>query len=655
MSAFRPPVTVRQVLRTQLVLSLFFWAVLLCFKVLFAVFNWPGATAVQAQYVRVMAARAVVFHGATLAYVLAPLFVLAYLLASTGWRSIRLVLVVYAAVAAALIAAVSLADLQYFEESGKHITYEATAYLGAAGLPILRSAFDQHPWLCWSSVVAMFGLSGTAATVALRATRTIEAAQTASTFIGLLLSLSATALLFVIVARGGLSPRPLSLGDAVVSPDPYLNGLVLDAVYGVGATLVNAARPGRYADDDVVPVVQRLIFNGETSERRTDYPLLRVSPGTPAGNRKNVVLFILESWTGQDVGALGGEPGVTPYFDELARQGVLFDRFFAAGVRSAEGIFSSLCSFPNPPGRPVLHERDPFSRQWRCLGDILAEAGYENVFIHGRDLEFDHVRSLLQLTRFRRVIERSDFGADVPIALGRWAGYDDASVMRRAHAEFMAVRGHPFWGVIYTFNTHPPFRIPEGSPRPFGNAFLNALHYADDSLRVFFEAARTAPYFQNTVFILIADHARTRQTNLTVVRQHHIPLLVYAPGQLAAAVHHVVGSQQDILPTVLGLLRLEARHAAWGRDLFAVPPDSGFAVSVVGNDARWRDDRWLLSNGLTGGPPVLCDLAADPSCKRNVWAEQAAAGAALRETLRSYVSLGQIVFRENRVYPRARP
>src|SRR5262249_7698906 len=137
-------------------------------------------------------------------------------------------------------------------------------------------------------------------------------------------------------------------------------------------------------------------------------------------------------------------------------------------------------------------------------------------------------------SRFDRIIDRTGFPPSAPRQGGTWPGYDDEEVMRHAHREFARATGRPFLGVIYTMNTHEPFVTPDNfppllPPTSDTSRFLNALNYADYTLKVFFDLARTAPYFDSTIFILVADHSRTGDT-FTLANQHHVPLLIYAPG-----------------------------------------------------------------------------------------------------------------------------
>jgi arylsulfatase A-like enzyme len=239
---------------------------------------------------------------------------------------------------------------------------------------------------------------------------------------------------------------------------------------------------------------------------------------------------------------------------------------------------------------------------------------------------------------------------------GAWSGFHDEEVMHVAHDWFSGVRDRPFFGVIYTMNTHPPFVTPDDFPLMFEpdtvtHRYLNSLHYADHSLQVFFDLARQQPYFEDTIFLFVADHARTRD-DFTLANQHHIPFLLYAPGYVDAGSNAMVASQLDIMPTLLGLLNLSASHASFGRDLTSAQ-GTGFAMSVAGGETRWHQDGYLLNDSLGRSPPFLCNAVDDPHCRNDLWQQMPEDGARLQAGLRSYVSLSQTLLFEDRIYPRS--
>jgi phosphoglycerol transferase MdoB-like AlkP superfamily enzyme len=465
------------------------------------------------------------------------------------------------------------------------------------------------------------------------------------------------AALAIVAVRGGTGKHPLAVGDALVSANPYINALCLNPLYSVlRSALEGEGRQYRFFDEKHnVQVVRQLLDCGGPAPASERYPLLRESAGEARGNRKNVVLFLLESWSGKDLGCLGGDARAMPVFDRLAGEGLLFTNFHATGLRTPEGVFSILCSYPNQPLRPISNRPAMFQAHWRSLSQILAEAGYRNIFVHGRDLDFDNVRGLLAAMSFQPIIDRRDFPPAASTISDSWPGYSDEEVMRRADQEFAALGDRPFLGVIYTMNTHPPFVTPQGypllyEPRTMADSFLNALNYSDHTLGVFFELTRGRPYFKDTIFLFVADHSRTRD-DFNYGNQHHIPFLIYAPGQVAPGRRSVVAGQLDILPTVLGLLGLKTRHAAWGRDLLAVPDDDGFAVSIAGDQVRWRTHERLLVDSPKAARPLLFHMAEDPECRQDVWLAQPTVGGDLRAALRAYMSLSQTLLYEDRIFP----
>ena len=637
---------------------LYFWATLVALKAAFVWFNWHTLQITGYSYIAFAFLKGLRFEAATLGYLLAPAVLLFHAVAVTGWRFLQRILFIYLVGLSFLLPFICLADLQYFAEAGTHLTSEATAYLNGSIAPILSGAFALHPWLSSISLAACLAILWLSARTMRRLIQFSLPGEGRHRLTAGLLWFPLWVGLTLLVVRGGVQRLPLSIGDCRISTNPYLNAVCLDPAYSV---LRSSFEPSKsqyqyYNEKFNVGIVRHQLLNVEPAAAWPAYPMLRSSPGSEQGNRKNVVIFILEGWPARNVGVLGGLPRTTPFFDSIARQGALFDHFYANGTRTQAGIFSILSSFPDQPITRVLHRPSAYRVRWRTLSEILAEVNYNTIFVHGRDLDFDRIGSFLKSIRFEHIIDRRSFPPSTPRVSGSWPGYDDEEVMRRAHELFARQTGQPFFGVIYTMNTHAPFMTPTSYPLLFEptkelNRFLNSLNYSDYTLKVFFELAKKERYFKNTIFILVADHSLTEDT-FNLADQHHIPFLIYAPGYLSPGIHHVVGSQVDIVPTVLDLLRLRTLHSSWGQDLLNIPEDRGFAVSIAGSDIRWHDRRYLLYDSLSAERPLLCDLSADPVCQTDVWEQQMGTGSALKTNLRAYLSLSQTLMYGDRVFPR---
>jgi phosphoglycerol transferase MdoB-like AlkP superfamily enzyme len=593
------------------------------------------------------------FDISILAYFFIPAIFLYHLLILKKTRLTELIFEWYFIAVAFFVLVFWFADIQYFEEAGKHFTYEAFAYIGTVLPTIVSGAFKLHPWLSLLSILCSVALSFiTGRTVKSFVTRFVPQKTKRSFYYSLSTFVIMLALL-VVAARGGPQSPSLRLGDSCISASPYINAVCLNPIYSiVTSTFLPSERFTFSTEEANVRTVRELLNLGQSPFVDKDYPLLRISRGTEAGNRKNVVIFVLESWSGKDIGCLGSGNNVTPFFDGLSRQGMLFKNFFATGVRTAEGVFSVLCSFPNQPLKPIMDRPVVYQTRWRPLSQILAEAGYQTLFIHGASLNFDSLRKFLKYMGFNKVIDKRNLSPSVPY--NSPLGYHDEDVMRKADEEFNSRNGKPFLGVIYTINTHPPFPIPKGFPEAYPPAdmsgkYFNSLKYSDHALEIFFNLAKTRPYFKDTIFIFVSDHSRTRD-KVNLFDQHHIPMLIYSPGYVQPGINPVVSSQLDLLPTILGLLRLKTPHASWGRDLFEVPENSGFAASVAGNEVRWHDGKYLLNDSLAG-TPMLFDILRDNSCKENIWSREVKEGEILETRTRSFISLSQQLMYENRVYP----
>ena len=592
------------------------------------------------------------FDFSILAYLFIPGLVIFYAMIMTKARFAEWAFKGYFIGLAFFILVFWLADIQYFQEAGKHFTYEAFAYFNSTLPSIISGAFKLNPWLSVISVIFSLiyaWITGRIVTYCLKTFTPGAISRTVvyyvTTFIVILAAL-------VVAARGGPQSPALRIGDSCISTSPYINAICLNPIYSaLKSAGLSSARFEFRDEGSNVHTVRELLDLGLSSVVDKRYPLLRNSPGSEKGNRKNVVIFILESWTGKDIGALGSEKKISPFFDDLSRRGMLFTNFFATGIRTPEGVFSVLCSFPNQPLKPIMDRSIVYQTRWRSLSQILSEADYNSYFVHGASLRFDNLKKFLKYIGFRKVIDKRNLSSapyNSPL------GYHDEDVMRKADEEFSSQDGKPFLGVIYTIDTHPPFAVPEGFPELYPptsiiNKYYNAMRYTDHALETFFNLAKTKPYFQNTVFLFVSDHTRTRD-KVNLFDQHHIPLLVYSPGYVQPGINPVVGGQLDILPTVLGLLQMKTSHSSWGRDLLDVPKDSGFAASVSGGEMRWHDSRYLLNDSFAGDP-MLFDLARDKECKENIWLQQYAAGEIRKEKARSFISLSQRLMYENRVFP----
>ncbi len=310
---------------------------------------------------------------------------------------------------------------------------------------------------------------------------------------------------------------------------------------------------------------------------------------TPAssGKRPNVVVILMESFTARYIGACGSDDDFTPEFNRLAEQGTLFDRCFSSGTHTHQANYSVLAGMPNLPRHEALMEDYALGTQkLPALPEVLKQRGYSTTYLYNGDFAWENMRGFFKGQGIDRFIGRDDF--DRGRFFDRTWGVCDHDLFERANQEFSKAR-EPFFAAVLTLSNHAPFELPQPLPFPATttegslNKRIDALRYADWALGRFFEQARKETYFQNTLFVLVGDHGFSVAPILTELRllRFHVPLLFYAPNLLGEQGRRIstVASQNDVIPTILGLLGNGSPWRHWGRDLFSLPPeDPGMAL-----------------------------------------------------------------------------
>ncbi len=207
-------------------------------------------------------------------------------------------------------------------------------------------------------------------------------------------------------------------------------------------------------------------------------------------------------------------------------------------------------------------------------------------------------------------------------------GVSDQDMFDRAAAELAArPRDKPFYAILQTLSNHTPYPIPATLPveRVTGNGsfdeHLTAMRYSDWALGRFFEQVRREPFFDETLFVIVGDHGFASGEQLTEMNlaRFNVPLLLIAPGirQRFGERRDTVGSQVDIVPTIMGRLGGTTRHQCWGRDLLALPErDRGFAViKPSGSEqivALIEDDRILIDTRDNAPKQYRFNMGARP-------------------------------------------
>lgn len=286
----------------------------------------------------------------------------------------------------------------------------------------------------------------------------------------------------------------------------------------------------------------------------------------------NVVVVSSESFGAEFSKLHGSDKDWTPNFDDYARQGLWFANTYASGTRTVRGLEAITASFPPIPTVSIL--RRPGNTGIATWGSVMQRLGYHTSFLYGGYGYFDNMSAFYEGNGFQ-VIDRSDIQN---VRFENIWGVSDEDLFDRAIEHFGQefAAGKPFFSIVMTTSNHKPFTFRPGLEsegiKAEGGGRQAGVRYADYALGYFLREAAKQPWFDNTLFVVVADHgARVYGKAAIPLETYEIPLMIYAPRHLAPRQVDTLMTQIDIAPTVLGLLGLPYEAPFFGIDVLNRP------------------------------------------------------------------------------------
>ncbi|HEY8160505.1 MAG TPA: LTA synthase family protein [Methylobacter sp.] len=299
----------------------------------------------------------------------------------------------------------------------------------------------------------------------------------------------------------------------------------------------------------------------------------------PAGEEKrlNIVLITVESLSADFLATFGNKENITPYMDQWFKEGLLFTNFYATGTRTIRGLESLTLSIPPTPGQAIV--KRPDNGNLFSFGRVLQQKGYDTAFLYGGRGYFDNMNAFYSGNGYR-IVDQTDFTPEEITFTNAWGVSDDIifnRTLKEADQDFQ--NNKPFFFQIMTTSNHRPYTYPDGKIDLPSGSREGAVKYTDYAIHQFIEQAKTKPWFDNTVFVMVADHCAgsARKTELPVDK-YHIPLFIYSPKHVPAKRIDVLSSQIDVAPTVLGFLNASYESQFYGQDIMRMPKEQGRAL-----------------------------------------------------------------------------
>ena len=469
----------------------------------------------------------------------------------------------------ALLIALNLLDVEYFKYTSKRSTFDLFSMVGTGNdVNQLLGTFLKDFWFLLLFFVFFIILSEF---LYRKTDRQIKAAPPAKqpSLKGLIVSFFIFTPLLFVVGRGGFGLIPTGIIQASTYSLPENTAFIMTTPFTMIKTI------------DQKGLELKTYYSSDTECDTYFTPIQSAVPQNLLPDSTNVMVIMLESFGTEFIGGYQNGNGYTPFLDSLMNESLSFQYAFANGKKSIEAVPAVIASLPTLMDNPYISS--PYgNNEINSLPNILAEYGYESAFFHGAtngSMSFDGFSAICGFDHyFGRHEYNNEKHSDM--TWGILDEYFNPWTARKA-----SELKEPFFGTLFTLSSHHPYFIPEHMQDKVMRGpqkICASINYGDHALRLFFEEARKQPWYDNTVFVILADHTPASTTRLYNMRSHmyRIPIMFYHPGGAIKPQKSTrIFQQLDILPTILDLLNIETDYYSYGNSFYQKP--DGEAITYL--------------------------------------------------------------------------
>jgi phosphoglycerol transferase MdoB-like AlkP superfamily enzyme len=391
--------------------------------------------------------------------------------------------------------------------------------------------------------------------------------------------------LLVIGLRGGIQAIPITASDAYFSKHNILNVAAVNSGYNLAFGTIDYFQIKdknifkTLPEEEANAIVDDILFVPSD----TTVSILKVS-------HPNIVIVLLESFSGDLIETLGGRADIAPEFHKLEKEGLMFTEFYATGNRSQQAIGSLFAGLPAIPLTTLTDHPEKYKSVPSFI-KVLNDEGYFTSFYFGGDLNYGNIKSYLLYNEFDKLVDETNFDDSYP--KGR-LGYHDQYMFGFYHQELNKMQ-QPFFSTVFTLSSHSPYDQPGDHPIQdikLEKNFVNAAHYTDKWLGDFFNKVKNEPWYDSTLFLILADHSHVSYLNrpLGSFGYHKIPLLITGGAlvdSLRGKQYNKVTANVNIPTTLLHQLKLSSKPFRWSLDMFN-PNTPEFAYFELNSGYGWK-------------------------------------------------------------------
>jgi phosphoglycerol transferase MdoB-like AlkP superfamily enzyme len=440
-------------------------------------------------------------------------------------------------------------------------------------------------------------------------------------------------LIFVALIIGGIrggdfakSTRPINLLDA----SRHVKNIVhSDIVLNTPFALIRTMFSNSFQKPNYPDITQQIIL-------QKIQPIKQYKNNPPT--KPNVVVMILESYGREYIGAFNKKTNIknyqshAPFLDSLCEKSMIFPNAFCNGRQSIHGMSSVLAGIPSFKD---AFTSSPYPKQQiESIVSTLESEGYNTSFFHGAangSMGFLGFSKILGIDDY---YGRTEFNNDKEFD-GFWGIWDEPFLQFMKNT--LDKKKTPFFASVFTVSSHEPYIIPDKYKNKFkegGVPIHKCVEYTDFALKRFFTEAKKSPWFNNTIFVLVADHTNQifYDEYQKPYNRYAVPIIVYQPNSKYVGVDEDFAQQIDIYPTVLDMIGYQKPFRSWGRSLIDKKTQAPFVMNSTGTIYQFakgdficqfdgkkaigfydKNDKALTNNLIQNRNAIMNDL--ELSCK----------------------------------------
>lgn len=441
--------------------------------------------------------------------------------------------------------------------------------------------------------------------------------------------------LIALMARGNFTRLPLSVEDAHISDQEFINEVALNGAL----TLNRAIKIRKVMGKDNFNYLKNYGFKSWEEAFRAYsgkqpgqdlFKSLEAKTSTKPFVKENpphVVMVVMESfgtyWNDVDSGSFQIMGELKRHFDH----GILFKNFLPAENGTIGSIVSVATSQVIRPGARFLSESEYMRTHLASSGHLpFRESGYETHFVYGGKLGWRDLGKFLANQKYDYLWGAEEIREAMPELnnlserdLGNeWGIFDE--YLYSFIDERLRTSTRPQLFVVLTTSNHPPFEYPSSYkpyPLDFNEEILSkitvneglaqkrfrGLQYANQKMGEFLTRIEKSPLKEKTIVALTGDHSFWIAKGVgqdEEFKRYAVPLFLSIPEEYRPQKINTnkFGSHEDIFPTLINLALSDQTYIKLGEDLFN---DESIAINSSGlianeSGAFHHDKYWKWSD-----------------------------------------------------------